>query len=48
MISGYLGNSSRFDDAVSNFAMAYADQNERDYQALLEAIRGGKIEVLRE
>ena len=48
MISGYLGNSSRFDDAVSNFAMAYADQNERDYQALLEAIRAGKIEVLQE
>jgi uncharacterized protein (DUF2252 family) len=47
-ISGYLGNSSRFDDAVSNFAVAYADQNERDYQALLEAIRAGKIEVLHE
>jgi uncharacterized protein (DUF2252 family) len=48
MMSGYLGNSSRFDDAVLNFAMAYADQNERDYQAFLEAIRGGKIEVRRE
>ena len=48
MISGYLGNSTRFDQAVSNFAMTYADQNERDYQALLEAIRSGKIEVLRE
>jgi len=48
MISGYLGNSSRFDDAVSNFAVAYADQNERDYQALLEAIRAGKITVLQE
>jgi uncharacterized protein (DUF2252 family) len=47
-ISGYLGNSSRFDDAVSNFAVAYADQNERDYQALLEAIRNGKIAVLQE
>jgi uncharacterized protein (DUF2252 family) len=47
-ISGYLGNSSRFDNAVSNFAVAYADQNERDYQALLEAIRGGKIAVLQE
>jgi uncharacterized protein (DUF2252 family) len=47
-ISGYLGNSSRFDDAVSNFAVAYADQNERDYQALLEAIRAGKIAVLQE
>jgi len=48
MISGYLGNSSRFDDAVSNFAVAYADQNERDYHALLEAIRAGKIAVLQE
>jgi uncharacterized protein (DUF2252 family) len=47
-ISGYLGNSSRFDDAVSNFALAYADQNERDYHALLEAIRAGKIAVLQE
>jgi uncharacterized protein (DUF2252 family) len=48
IISGYLGNSSRFDDAVLNFAVSYADQNERDYQALLEAIRAGKIEVLQE
>jgi uncharacterized protein (DUF2252 family) len=47
-ISGYLGNSSRFDDAVSNFALTYADQNERDYHALLEAIRAGKIAVLQE
>ena len=47
-ISGYLGNSSRFDDAVSNFALAYADQNQRDYHALLEAIRAGKIAVLQE
>ena len=48
MISGYLGNSSRFDEAVSNFAVAYADQNERDYHALLDAIRAGKIVVLQE
>jgi uncharacterized protein (DUF2252 family) len=48
MISGYLGNSTRFDDAVSNFAIAYADQNERDYHALLDAIRAGKIEVFQE
>jgi uncharacterized protein (DUF2252 family) len=47
-ISGYLGNSSRFDDAISNFAVAYADQNKRDYQALLEAIRAGKIAVLQD
>jgi uncharacterized protein (DUF2252 family) len=47
-ISGYLGNSTRFDEAVSNFAMAYANQNERDYRALLEAIAAGKIEVLQQ
>jgi uncharacterized protein (DUF2252 family) len=47
-ISGYLGNSSRFDEAVSDFAVAYADQNERDYHALLQGIRGGKIAVLQE
>ena len=47
-ISGYLGNSSRFDDAISNFAVTYADQNQRDYQALLEAISVGRIEALRE
>jgi len=47
-ISGYLGNSNRFDDAVSNFAVTYAEQNERDYHALLEAIRAGKIAVLQD
>jgi len=48
MISGYLGNSSRFDDAIAGFALAYADQNERDHRALLKAIRAGRITVRRE
>jgi uncharacterized protein (DUF2252 family) len=47
-ISGYLGKSSKFDDAIADFAMAYADQNEKDYQAMLEAIRAGKIKVYQE
>jgi hypothetical protein len=47
-ISGYLGKSSKFDDAIADFAMAYADQNEQDYQAMLKAIRAGKIEVNQE
>jgi uncharacterized protein (DUF2252 family) len=47
-ISGYLGNSSKFDDAIADFAMAYAEQNEQDHQAMLEAIRAGKIEVYQE
>ena len=48
MISGYLGNSSKFDKAIASFAMTYANQNERDYQAFLKAIRAGKIEVYNE
>jgi len=48
VISGYLGNSERFDEAVADFAVAYADQNEQDHAALLKAIGAGKIEVVRE
>ena len=32
MISGYLGNADKFDEATADFAEAYADQNERDYR----------------
>jgi hypothetical protein len=44
-IAGYLGSSDVFDRAVAAFAEAYADQNERDYGALLEAIDSGRIEA---
>ena len=43
MISGYLGSTEDFDHAVADFAVAYADQNEQDYQRLLEAISAGRI-----
>ncbi|HYB10223.1 MAG TPA: DUF2252 domain-containing protein [Alphaproteobacteria bacterium] len=42
-ISGYLGNSSAFDEAISDFAVAYADQSARDHQALLAAIKAGRM-----
>lgn len=42
-ISGYLGNSERFDEAIADFAVAYANQNEKDYRALRKAIRLGKV-----
>jgi len=42
-IAGYLGKGSSFDKAVSNFAMTYADQTERDYQLLVEAVDAGRI-----
>lgn len=44
-ISGYLGATDRMDRALATFAVAYADQNERDHAALLAAIRAGKIEA---
>ena len=45
MIAGYLGRSDAFDAAVTQFAEAYADQNERDYEAFARAARDGRIEV---
>ena len=42
-ISGYLGKGDAFDEAVTRFAEAYADQTERDYEAMLEAIRKGRL-----
>jgi uncharacterized protein (DUF2252 family) len=43
VISGYLGNSEDFDRAIADFAIAYADQNEKDYRLLLEAISAGRV-----
>jgi Uncharacterized protein conserved in bacteria (DUF2252) len=42
-ISGYLGNGGGFDRAMAAFGETYADQNERDYQALKEAASSGRI-----
>jgi hypothetical protein len=42
-IGAYLGASDRFDRAVTAFAELYADQNERDYEALMTAIQAGRI-----
>jgi hypothetical protein len=43
MISGYLGRSEQFDDAMVRWAAAYADQTERDHERLLAAIKSGRI-----
>jgi uncharacterized protein (DUF2252 family) len=42
-IAGYLGRSDAFDRAVHRYAERYADQTERDHQALLEAVRAGRV-----
>jgi uncharacterized protein (DUF2252 family) len=46
LISGYLGRSDKFDEAIADFAVAYADQTERDHRAFEQAVRAGKLEVL--
>ncbi|MEV5666469.1 DUF2252 domain-containing protein [Streptomyces flaveolus] len=42
-LAAYLGGSDRFDRALAEFAQSYADQNERDHQALRAACRSGRI-----
>jgi uncharacterized protein (DUF2252 family) len=42
-ITSYLGNSDRFDLALSEFGESYADQNERDYAALQGAVKDGRV-----
>jgi hypothetical protein len=44
-ISGYLGKRDEFDLATGEFALAYADQAERDHAALKAAVRAGVIDV---
>jgi uncharacterized protein (DUF2252 family) len=42
-IAGYLGKGTRFDSAVADFAVAYADQNEADYAVFKKAVRMGHL-----
>jgi len=45
-ISGYLGKKDTFDQALCDFALTYADQNEKDHAALVEAVRSGRVNAL--
>jgi uncharacterized protein (DUF2252 family) len=42
-IASYLGTSDAFDKAMATFAETYADQNERDYDALKQAVESGRV-----
>jgi hypothetical protein len=44
-IAGYLGSSEVFDQSIASFAEDYADQNERDHAALVEAIATGRVKA---
>jgi len=42
-IAAYLGKGDAFDRAIADFSVAYADQNERDYEAFAKAVRSGRL-----
>jgi hypothetical protein len=44
-LAAYLGGSDKFDNAVAEFAEAYADQNERDYADLAAAVASGRAQA---
>ncbi|MGO9604307.1 MAG: DUF2252 domain-containing protein [Candidatus Binataceae bacterium] len=43
MIAGYLGRVDHFDQAIGDYAVAYADQVERDYATFVKAVRDGRL-----
>lgn len=42
-IASYLGQGDTFDRAIAGFSAAYADQNERDYEAFAGAVSSGRL-----
>lgn len=44
-ISGYLGKGDKFDQAIADFSVAYANQTEQDHESLVQDAREGKLEV---
>jgi hypothetical protein len=44
-IAGYMGSSELFDEAITEFAVEYADQTERDYRTFVKAVREGRIKA---
>jgi uncharacterized protein (DUF2252 family) len=46
-VSAYLGSSTKFDEAIADFALAYSRQVEDDYAHLLAAIEDGRVEAQR-
>jgi hypothetical protein len=46
LITGYLGRRNIFDRAMGKFALAYADQNERDHAALVASVKKGRIQAV--
>jgi len=45
LIAGYMGKSELIDEAISNFAIAYANQTEKDFEDFKKAIKSGVLNV---
>jgi uncharacterized protein (DUF2252 family) len=43
LLTGYMGKSAVFEESLAAFAVSYADQNDRDYETFLDAIRSGRV-----
>lgn len=47
VISGYLGNGAEFDRAIGQFSAVYADQSEKDFNALSAAVESGRVSAVK-
>jgi hypothetical protein len=45
MIAGYLGSSDQFDEAIGDYAIAYADEVDRDDRSFVRAVRSGRLKT---
>ena len=45
-LAAYLGKSDKFDRSIADFSARYADQNDRDYEAFVEAVRSGRLSAI--
>ena len=45
VLTGYMGRNDSFEDALAEFGVSYAIQNERDHASLVEAIRSGRVDA---
>jgi len=46
LLHGYMGKSDAFDRAIADFALAYADQNEKDHAALARSVKKGAVKAV--
>ena len=46
LIAGYIGKSHAFDEAIASYSIAYADQNEADYEELKKAVKSGAVQAV--